>query len=78
VIATSKPRRPLAPALRGFQAIYDPNAVNHCPGCGKTQWLVGRITAECAFCETAIPLIDSRRPGSSIVQHKNRERGRRV
>lgn len=27
----------------------------HCPGCGQRQWLVGRVTAECAVCET--PLI---------------------
>jgi hypothetical protein len=28
-----------------------------CPGCGRTHWLVGRSTAECAFCATALPLI---------------------
>lgn len=27
----------------------------HCPGCGQRQWNVGRVTAECAVCET--PLI---------------------
>jgi hypothetical protein len=31
---------------------------NHCPGCGRSQWLVGRITAECAFCHSALPLAE--------------------
>ena len=30
--------------------------VNRCPGCGKSNWHVGRISAECAHCETALPL----------------------
>lgn len=29
---------------------------NHCRGCGRSQWYIGRTTAECAFCSTAIPL----------------------
>jgi hypothetical protein len=33
--------------------------VNHCPGCGRSQWIVGRVSAECAFCSTALPLADS-------------------
>lgn len=32
---------------------------NRCPGCGRSHWLVGRSTAECAFCSTALPLADS-------------------
>jgi hypothetical protein len=35
---------------------YCSGEVNHCPGCGRSQWLVGRTTAECAFCATALPL----------------------
>lgn len=27
-----------------------------CPGCGRSHWHVGRATAECAFCATAMPL----------------------
>lgn len=26
----------------------------HCPGCGHQQWNVGRVTAECAVCATAL------------------------
>lgn len=35
---------------------YHFGETNHCPGCGRTQWLVGRVTAECAFCHTALLL----------------------
>jgi len=44
------------PAARGYHAVYREHEVNHCPGCGRTQWIVGRKSAECAFCATALPL----------------------
>jgi hypothetical protein len=44
--------------VNSYNPIYHPNVVNHCPGCGRTHWYIGRITAECAFCTTAIPLKD--------------------
>lgn len=47
---------PAAPAERGYSIVYRPHEVNRCPGCGHAHWLVGRISAECAFCATAIPL----------------------
>ena len=49
------------PARRGYQAVYHVNEVNHCPGCGRSHWLVGRTLAECAFCATALPLKEARR-----------------
>lgn len=51
------------PAQRGFHAVYRVNEINHCPGCGRTHWHIGRVTAECAFCRTALPLEASRRGG---------------
>jgi hypothetical protein len=36
--------------------LYRQNSANACPGCGKSHWLVGRVMAQCAFCETALPL----------------------
>ncbi|WP_448664423.1 hypothetical protein ACG3SL_07025 [Sphingomonas sp. CJ20] len=36
---------------------YRPHEANHCPGCGQSHWMVGRTTAECAFCGTALPLV---------------------
>ncbi len=44
------------PALRGYIIHYHAGEPNHCPGCGRSQWVVGRIMAECAYCETALPL----------------------
>ncbi len=47
------------PAKRGYHAVYRDNQVNHCPGCGRTHWYVGRTLAECGFCATALPLAES-------------------
>ena len=44
------------PASRGYHAVYREHEVNHCPGCGRTHWYVGRVSAECGFCSTALPL----------------------
>jgi hypothetical protein len=44
------------PSARGYHAVYHDGEVNHCPGCGRTHWLIGRMSAECAFCSTALPL----------------------
>jgi len=35
---------------------YHPGTLNYCPGCAGTHWLIGRTTAQCARCETALPL----------------------
>jgi hypothetical protein len=43
----------------GFAPLYHSDVVNHCPACGHTHWLIGRTTAECAFCDTALPLAAS-------------------
>lgn len=48
-------------AERGYSVVYHADRVNHCPGCGRSQWHVGRSTAECAFCSTAVPLANSER-----------------
>lgn len=44
------------PAMRGFHAVYRDGESNRCPGCGHRQWIVGRVSAECAYCATALPL----------------------
>ena len=53
---TSQEATRFNPVTRGYAIMYRPSSVNHCPGCGHSNWLVGRFTAECAFCETALPL----------------------
>lgn len=40
----------------GYLILYHQGESNHCPGCGKSQWMIGRSTAECAFCGTALQL----------------------
>jgi hypothetical protein len=41
---------------RGYHVVYHEHETNHCPGCGRSHWYVGRVMAECAFCATALPL----------------------
>jgi hypothetical protein len=53
---------PHDPQHRGYCVVFREDAVNHCPGCGRTQWYVGRVSAECGFCATALPLAAARRP----------------
>jgi hypothetical protein len=61
------------PAKRGYHAVYRENEVNHCPGCGRTHWYVGRSLAECGFCATALPLAESfRRTPSAAIFHRGR------
>ncbi len=43
------------PGARGYHAVYRQHQTNHCPGCGRSNWLVGRASAECGFCATALP-----------------------
>ncbi len=42
----------------GLRVYYHAGQTNHCPGCGGTHWTVGRATAECANCATALPLAE--------------------
>jgi hypothetical protein len=58
-------RDPFNPAVRGYHAVYRENEVNHCPGCGRTHWYLGRMLAECAFCGTALPLQEAYCRGNS-------------
>jgi hypothetical protein len=46
-------------AQRGHHIVYRANTSNHCPGCGRSQWYVGRVSAECGFCGTAVPLAET-------------------
>jgi hypothetical protein len=64
------------PYARGYHAVYREHEVNHCPGCGRTHWIIGRVSAECAFCATALPLAEASmrsHSGPVIIQHKNRD-----
>jgi hypothetical protein len=54
-------------ASRGYQVLFHADETNRCPGCGKSHWYVGRITAECAACGTAIPIAESAMAGFDPV-----------
>jgi hypothetical protein len=61
------------PARRGYHAVYRENEVNHCPGCGRTHWYVGRTLAECGFCATALPLSESsHQPPAAVFISRSR------
>jgi hypothetical protein len=51
------------PARRGYHVVYREHESNHCPGCSRAHWYVGRTMAECAFCGTALPLESSKQIG---------------
>lgn len=44
-------------ARHGFVPLYH-GPGERCPGCDAKQWHVGRMSAECAMCGTALPLAD--------------------
>lgn len=66
------------PLQRGQEAMglhsvisYFPGSINRCPGCAGTQWFVGRETAQCAFCETALPLAQmAHRPSRPLFTNR--------
>jgi hypothetical protein len=63
------------PARRGYHIAYRGNEVNHCPGCGRSHWYVGRLSAECCFCGTALPLTESLSSGAGLFRSRGRGLG---
>lgn len=47
----------------GFRLLYHEGQTNHCPACSGTHWMIGRATAQCVRCDTALPL--AMMPGQS-------------
>jgi len=43
---------------RGYRLLFRSQGSNTCPGCSRSHWHVGRTTAECAFCATALPIAE--------------------
>ena len=65
-VMTRVGRGPPELANRGYQVLFRPNESNRCPGCGNAQWHVGRVSAECFFCGTALPLADAKWGGDGF------------
>lgn len=55
---------------RGYQVLFHVGETNRCPGCHGTNWHVGRITAECARCGTALPLAEAASMGLDPFGHR--------
>ena len=47
-------------SARGYNVVYRANESNRCPACGRASWYVGRVTAECGFCGTALSLAEAK------------------
>jgi hypothetical protein len=60
------------PARRGYHVAYREDEVNHCPGCGRSHWHIGRISAECGFCGTALPLTGRMAIGAGLFRPRSR------
>jgi len=67
---------PLAWRHQGYAIAYHPGEANHCPGCARQHWIVGRMMAECAFCGTALTLMHVHGYGA-IQRHATRGEGAR-
>ncbi len=70
---TSGKFKPADPRLRGFHAVYHRNEVNRCPGCGRTHWYIGRLSAECGFCGTALALAETGMTGTGLFHRPHFE-----
>jgi len=60
------PRKQGAP---GFRCAYRDGEPNLCPDCGMSQWLVGRVTVECACCGTVLSLEHTGMEGRSTASN---------
>jgi hypothetical protein len=44
---------------RGYRIAYQ-GAQTQCPSCHRSNWWVGKGSAQCAFCETVVPFLHPR------------------
>jgi hypothetical protein len=68
ILASGERQYPHDPARRGYHVVYRDHEVNHCPGCGRSHWYVGRLSAECGFCATALPRTESLIMGAGLFR----------
>jgi hypothetical protein len=57
---------------RGYHIVYREQETNYCPGCGRTHWYIGRVSAECGFCSTALPLATASSRGAGTHSRGHR------
>ena len=68
----SQPRVPLVAPSDGAAVVIVKFNDYQCPGCGQTQWIIGRMVAECAFCGTALPLQAGGNFGVGLIRRHGR------
>lgn len=59
---------PIHQPQTGYRVQFHPGEHNHCPGCGRSHWHVGRLTAECAYCATALPIAGATSSGAGVMR----------
>lgn len=59
-------------AKRGHHIVYRANEANHCPGCGRSHWYIGRLSAECGFCGAAVALAETTREAAQASPRASR------
>ena len=59
--------RTVAPQT-GYRIMYRADEVNYCPACSRTQWLIGRMSAECACCSAVLPLMEAGMVGVGLFR----------
>ena len=64
---------PHDPARRGFLPLYHQGERNRCPGCGRSHWYVGRLSAECGFCGTAVALAETGIVGTGLFLRRTHD-----
>jgi hypothetical protein len=50
-------RGPVYGSAHKLKPVFTDDHANACPCCNSRAWHVGRITAECAACETVLPIV---------------------
>ncbi len=60
--------------MNGYRPLYNGSSTP-CPGCGRTHWYVGRLSAQCAFCSTSIDLPQVQRVEGSATIMKGARNG---
>lgn len=56
------------PGAADHRVTYRLSEPNPCPGCGQSHWFVGRMSAECAFCHTALPISGIHSLGTGVTR----------
>lgn len=53
-------RTPAATVAAAYTPVYRIGEHNRCPACSRQHFHVGRSSVQCAFCDTAMPIITHR------------------